>query len=157
MSFILVPILKLQYAFFTPEVLCVREHVPIPFVVFTLGFTFESFKKFWGHHKPLFACFNYPQGWVIKKIWSPSNRHNVSNGDRSFFSFKKNGACNMFFPKTYDKPTFTVIEKFGCHLNNSDGRMATKIFNRHTLFHFGRPPVAIENFQLPTLWQLKIF
>jgi hypothetical protein len=36
------------------------------------------------YDKPHFACFGYPQGWAIKKIWLPANRHDFSDGDRGF-------------------------------------------------------------------------
>lgn len=89
---------------------------------------------------------------VIEKIWSPSNRPPLSDGNQIFQSPKNRG--NEGFPKTYDAPSFNGNWKVSIGTKKGDHRVwQLKKFGHCTLWWrktFWLPyPITTKNFRSP--------
>jgi len=93
----------------------------------------------------------------LKKIWSPSNHHNFSDGEQRFLITKKEGMPHVSenmsikaFQKCMTTPFVATKKNFVTILKIMTIGWRLKTFNYHNLSDF-----AIENFQSPQRWVIK--
>jgi hypothetical protein len=103
-----------------------------------------------------FCLFRSPIGMgKLKEIWLSSNRHNFSNGDRSFLIARKKGMPHFFWEPPDDslrnlsKKMTTLLlwqlKQFGHLSKNSDNRMAIENFQSPHVVPIWSTPMVIEN------------